>query len=103
MTPPGADGRAGELSVFRHRVRDLVKRPPVTCRAEAPVIAVARRLSREGVGSIVVVGDDGEPVGIVTDRDLRRKVAWSALVAFDEICGERLIVGHGIAAPCCSS
>lgn len=34
----------------------------------------ARRLSREGVGSIVVLDPDGAPVGIVTDRDFRRKV-----------------------------
>jgi CBS domain-containing protein len=35
---------------------------------------VARRLSREGVGSVVVVDASGAAVGIVTDRDFRRKV-----------------------------
>ena len=70
----GSEARTAGLSLFHYRVRDLTKRAPVTCGPEAPVIEVARRLSREGVGSIVVVGDDGDPVGIVTDRDLRRKV-----------------------------
>jgi CBS domain-containing protein len=65
---------SAELSLFQHRVRDLVKRPLVTCAATVSAIEVARRLSREGVGSIVVVGDDGALLGIVTDRDLRRKV-----------------------------
>ncbi len=69
-----ADTRPGELSLFLHRVRDLVKRRPVTCGPTVSAVEVARRLSREGVGSVVVVGDDGAPVGIVTDRDLRRKV-----------------------------
>ena len=64
----------GELSLFLHRVHDLVKRAPVTCRPDVPVIDVARQLSREGVGSVVVVDADGAPTGIVTDRDLRRKV-----------------------------
>jgi CBS domain-containing protein len=63
-----------DLSPFRHRVRDLVKRPLVTCAATDSAIEVARRLSREGVGSVVVVDAGGQPVGIVTDRDLRRRV-----------------------------
>jgi CBS domain-containing protein len=69
-----ADVRAGDLSLFLHRVRDLAKRPPVTCGRGVSVVEVARRLSREGVGSVVILDADGAPVGIVTDRDLRRKV-----------------------------
>jgi CBS domain-containing protein len=66
--------RGGELSLFRHRVRDLVRRPPVTAPEDLSAVEAARLLSREGVGSVVVVGAAGGPVGIVTDRDLRRKV-----------------------------
>lgn len=64
----------GELSLFLHRVRDFARRAPVTCRPEASAVDVARQLSHEGVGSVVVVGHDGAPLGIVTDRDLRRKI-----------------------------
>lgn len=64
----------GELSLFLHRVRDFVRRAPVTCAPEASAVDVARRLSAEGVGSVVIVGADGVPLGIVTDRDLRRKI-----------------------------
>lgn len=63
----------GELSLFVHRVRDLVKRSPVVASPELSAVEVARLLSREGVGSIVIAAE-GRPVGIVTDRDLRRKV-----------------------------
>lgn len=64
----------GEVSLFLHRVRELIKRPPVTCGLGDSAVDVAQRLSREGVGSVVVVGGAGDPAGIVTDRDLRRKV-----------------------------
>lgn len=68
------EAMSGELSLFRLHVRAMIKRPPVTCALDVPAIEVARRLSREGVGSVVVVSEAGGPVGIVTDRDLRRKV-----------------------------
>jgi len=68
------EARPGELSLFLHRLRDFIKRPTVTCARSVSAVDVAQRLSREGVGSIVVVDEAGAPVGIVTDRDLRRKV-----------------------------
>jgi CBS domain-containing protein len=64
---------AGEHALFVHRVRDLVKRRLVVTSPRASAVEIARLLSEERVGSVVVV-EDGGPVGIVTDRDLRRKV-----------------------------
>jgi CBS domain-containing protein len=55
-------------------VRDLIGRPLVTCPPGLSAAEVARQMLREGVGSLIVTGDDGRPLGIVTDRDLRRKV-----------------------------
>jgi CBS domain-containing protein len=55
-------------------VREFVKGPPVTCPGSTTATGVARQMSRAGSGSAVVTGPDGAPVGIVTDRDLRRKV-----------------------------
>lgn len=69
-----ADATRGDLSLFLHRLRDFIKRPTLTCARSASVVDVAQLLSREAVGSVVVVDDDRAPVGIVTDRDLRRKV-----------------------------
>ncbi|HEY7541739.1 MAG TPA: DUF294 nucleotidyltransferase-like domain-containing protein [Methylomirabilota bacterium] len=67
LDPPGP-------SLFLSRVRDLIKRAPVTCVPGISAVDVAQRLSREGVGSVVVLGPAGDPVGIVTDRDLRRRI-----------------------------
>ncbi len=72
--PEGGD----RLSLFVRRARDLVARAPVTCEADTPASTVARRLSAERVGSVVVVNAEGAPVGIVTDRDLRGKVVAEA-------------------------
>jgi CBS domain-containing protein len=71
-------GDAGPLSLFHHRVRDLIRRPPVSAPAGTSAVEAARLLSREGVGSVVVADAAGAPVGIVTDRDLRRKVVAEA-------------------------
>jgi CBS domain-containing protein len=46
----------------------------VTCPASASAVEVARLLTREHVGSVIVVDAGGAPLGIVTDRDLREKV-----------------------------
>jgi CBS domain-containing protein len=69
-----SDARRGELSLFLHRVRDVIRREAVTCASGTPVAELARRMGREHVGSMIVVDGAGDPIGIVTDRDLRGKV-----------------------------
>ena len=64
---------SSEPSLFLHRARDLVTRAPVTCAPDTPVAELARLLTRERVGSVIVVVG-AQPLGIVTDRDLRAKV-----------------------------
>lgn len=62
-----------DVSTLIGRVRDLVTRAPVTCGPATSGMEIARLMSRERVGSVLVIADGG-PVGIVTDRDLRRKI-----------------------------
>ncbi len=47
----------------------------IACSPELPLGAAARLMQSSGVGSVVVTNDHGVPVGIVTDKDLRNKVA----------------------------
>ena len=65
---------AGDVSLFAHPVREFLARPPVTASPGTRVRDLARQMTAAGIGSVVIVGDDGAPVGIVTDRDLRGKV-----------------------------
>lgn len=69
-----AADRAGSLSLFRRRVRDLIARPPVTRGPDVSAVELARRFSRESIGSVVVVDEADAPIGIVTDQDLRARV-----------------------------
>lgn len=48
---------------------------PVTCRASESIRRAAIRMSEKEVGSIIIVDENLHPLGIVTDKDLRKKVA----------------------------
>jgi CBS domain-containing protein len=57
----------------RRRVDTLVHRPPVTCEGHATVRQAATLMARERISSILVPSGTGW--GILTDRDLRSRVA----------------------------
>ena len=64
---------ASGATVLSTLVRDLVSREPVTTSPDDAVVDAAAAMSREGVSSILVT-DEGNVRGIVTDRDLRNRV-----------------------------
>jgi CBS domain-containing protein len=66
-----------DSSTFLRRVSDVLARAPITCAPTMSGSDIARLMSREAVGSVVVIAN-GRPVGIVTDRDLRRKIVGEA-------------------------
>jgi CBS domain-containing protein len=51
-------------------IEDLATRPAVTCTRSTTIGAVAKLLAADDIGCIVVVDDDGRPLGVCTDRDL---------------------------------
>ncbi len=69
----------GEQLLFSTPVGRLVARAPVSAPVAVPIREAARVMSANRVSALVLTGDAGEPVGIVTDRDLRDKVAAAAL------------------------
>jgi len=74
-------GYRGEMSLFLRHVGDLIKGPPVTCEPGVTVAAAAQLMTRRRIGSVIVLGADGAPAGIVTDRDLRTRVVAPGLPA----------------------
>jgi CBS domain-containing protein len=58
-------------------VRDLMSRPPVTVRGGVTADAAARLMEAHHVHRLVVVGPDTRtPIGILSQSDLIRAMAW---------------------------
>ena len=55
-------------------VQDLMTPSPATCTPDAPLPDVARMMADHDCGAIPVVDGRGEPVGVVTDRDIAVRV-----------------------------
>ncbi|NND80298.1 MAG: CBS domain-containing protein [Maribacter sp.] len=49
-------------------------KPPVICREDTPVDSAAKIMTDNRVGSIIIA-DNKKPIGIITDKDLRTKIA----------------------------
>lgn len=70
-------------------VRDLLGGEVDTCTPDTPTVEAARMMIHEDVGSLAVVDDEGELVGIITERDVLRLVA-------EEKLGKRHVVGEAM-------
>jgi CBS domain-containing protein len=62
-----------QSAVLQTRLRDLLRRAPITTTRGATIREAAELMAREQVSSLLVVEAD-QLVGIVTDRDLRTRV-----------------------------
>lgn len=51
-------------------LRDLATCPAVTCPTTASVTEAAETMAVADIGFLVVLNADGEPVGVLTDRDI---------------------------------
>jgi len=60
--------------LFTTRVKDMAIKDVVTAPKETTIQKAASIMSGKRISSIIVMGDDNMPAGIVTDRDLRGKV-----------------------------
>ncbi len=58
----------------RVRVRHLMTRPPVTVHLGATIERAARLMLEQHIHRLVVVDDEGSPIGVVTTSDLLRVV-----------------------------
>jgi CBS domain-containing protein len=63
-----------EQGAFAADVGQLVIQRPVTCSPDATMLHAASAMESHGVGSIIAAGESGEPLGILTNKDLRRMV-----------------------------
>lgn len=68
-------------------VKDIAREEVVRVNVDDSIDHVAQTMDDEGVGSVVVI-DDGNPIGIITDRDLTIRVLARDQVPRDATAGE---------------
>ncbi len=67
---------AGRLNIFPYHalVREIMVSPAYTCPSHLSVRQVAKEMAKRQISSAVVIDDQQQPVGIITERDLLTKV-----------------------------
>ena len=67
-----------QTEIFRRRVRDSIGPPPPTARHDVTVAEAVAALRDTRASGLVLVDDGGRPVGILTEADIARRVAFRA-------------------------
>ena len=75
------------------RVRDWMRPYPATCMPGDGLDVVVRRMRDEASGCVVAVDERRRPIGIVTDRDVRRAASATAKPL------HRILVSEAMTAP----
>ena len=90
LVEPNAEGEWGIMTkrdILRHiivrnrrpdsvTVNDIASRYLFTCTRDTPLLQVARQMMNNGIRRVVVM-EDGQPLGVVTEADLFRLVEAS--------------------------
>lgn len=63
-----------EAYPFQKRLSEIMSTPVETCDFETPVRDIASRMTRRGIGAMLVCDHGGRAVGIITERDMVSKV-----------------------------
>ncbi len=61
------------------------KKQILTCNENQPIREAAEQMSSAAVGSVIIVNEQTHPIGIITDRDLRNRVATGQISIDDSV------------------
>ena len=75
------DSQSSDISLMTCPVKSLLRRPPISIHASANIRMAAQTMSEHKVSSLLII-EQGELVGILTDRDLRTRAVAQGL-AYD--------------------
>lgn len=79
------------------KIRDIMVSPVITVRKTAKVSEAASAMCAHNIGSLVVVDREEKPIGIVTERDMLRKVVVTCknpkAVEVSQIMSSPLVTG----------
>jgi CBS domain-containing protein len=79
MSGHGAAAVILQTDVFRRVVRDEMRSPPVRAPLSASVGEVVKRMADGMASSAIIVDGLGRPMGIVTERDVVRRIVWQVV------------------------
>ena len=68
-----------EETTFFLPVKDYCRRQIITCNINDTVMVAAEIMRDKNISSLIACDDDNQPIGIMTDRDLRNKVIAGGL------------------------
>jgi CBS domain-containing protein len=78
------------------KVEDVMSSPVITIKDTDSVLAAAKLMKKHEIGCVVVVGKSGEPKGLITERDVVRRVS-----AFD-LLPSKVQAGKSMTRPAAS-
>ncbi len=61
------------------------KKPLITCNTDQKIREAAEQMSTTAAGSVIIVNGKGYPIGIITDRDIRNRVATGQISIDDSV------------------
>ena len=67
-------------------VSQIMSKNVLTVDTSATLQESAQNMRKSNIGCVIVTGENGEPLGIVTERDFVTKVAAEGMPLFTEIC-----------------
>ena len=68
-----------QTAIFSKLVKDFMRRVPLAVDTGVPCARVIELLTAEDASSATVTDGEGRPLGIVTEQDITRRVAFQAL------------------------
>ncbi|PLX82529.1 MAG: cyclic nucleotide-binding protein [Desulfuromonas sp.] len=83
-----------EAYPFKKRLSEIMVTPVEACPPDEIAQNVARRIAEKKIGSVLVVNEAREPIGIITDRDLVTKVIAPDDVDCKSVCAREIMTPH---------
>ncbi len=87
-----------EFTMAVLKIQDIMTSPVITQRINSTVSEAASTMCAHNIGSIIIVDSKGKPVGIVTERDMLKKIIMTnknpTATEIDQIMSRPIITGH---------
>ena len=84
-------------------ISDIMRKKPISVEESASVQEAAKKMLDKNISSLVVVDENSRPIGLVTERDLVRKVciqdAYTSKIITKEIMSSPLITIESRSSP----